>query len=467
MPQTPHIFIIDDVPDNIELLSRALAGEGQIRFALSGAKGLDRVRANKPDLILLDVMMPEMDGYEVFAELKKSPDTADIPVIFVTAKNDPFSETAAIEAGAVDFINKPINPTVVKARVRMHLAHREREREVRQLNAELEQRVEERTRALKDALVKAEAAQKTKANLLANMSHEFRTPLNIVLGMSHIVSKQVGDPQVTEKLGRISLSGKSLLALLNDILDMARLEANKFQIETMDFQLQKVFDASLGLLHARAQAKGLELTCHIDPQVPLYLHGDPVRLGQILGNFVSNAIKFSERGQIAVRVGVSDVRGAKHLLRFEVQDQGVGVRGEDKDRIFESFEQADGSLTRAYGGVGIGLTLCKFLTELMGGQIGVESEPGQGSTFWSIIPFALGQAPASTEASAQTAQGRQLLGHLMALLAEDGLAAQSVWETSRAQLEQVLGDRTQAFADAIEAFDFVAALDVLKGSSQA
>jgi len=467
MPQTPQIFIIDDVPDNIELLSRALAGQGQIRFALSGAKGLEKVRANKPDLILLDVMMPEMDGYEVFAALKKEPETADIPVIFVTAKSDPVSETAAIEAGAVDFINKPINPTVVKARVRMHLAHRAREREVRQLNSELEQHVQERTRALKDALVKAEAVQKAKANLLANMSHEFRTPLNIVLGMSHIVSKQVSDPQVTEKLGRISLSGKNLLALLNDILDMARLEANKFQIETMDFNLQKVFDASLGLLSARAQSKGLALVRDVDASVPLDLHGDPVRLGQILSNLVSNAIKFSEHGQISVRVRLLETRGSKLMLRFEVQDQGVGVRAEDQARIFESFEQADGSLTRAYGGVGIGLTLCKFLTELMGGRIGMESVFGQGSTFWATIPFEPGTPAAGAADPADAAPARQLVGHLLALLAEDGLAAQSVWETSRPQLERLLGQQTEAFSGAIEAFDFVEALAILKSAIEA
>lgn len=459
MLHLPRIFIIDDVPDNIEVLNKALSGEGQIRFALSGPKGLEKVRANKPDLILLDVMMPDMDGYEVFAELKKDPHTADIPVIFVTAKSDPFSETAAINAGAVDFINKPINPTVVKARVRMHLAHQAREREVRQLNAELEQRVQERTQALKDALVKAQAAQKTKANLLANMSHEFRTPLNVVLGMSHMVSKQVGDPQIAEKVGKISLSGKNLLTLLNDILDMARLEANKFQLETMDFNLQKVFDASLGNLQARAQSKGLRLVRDMDSGVPLDLHGDPVRLGQVLSNFVSNAIKFSEQGQITVRVRLSETRGTKLFLRFEVQDQGVGVRGEDKERIFDLFEQADGSLTRQYGGVGVGLTICKFLTQLMGGTLGVDSEVGQGSTFWALIPFEPG-----TSSHAAT---DQVAGHLMALLQEDGMAAQSVWQTSRPLLETLLGNRTETFANAIEAFDFAAARHVLQTAMDA
>ena len=462
MSQTPRIFIIDDVPDNIEILSNALSGEGQVRFALSGVKGLDKITQSKPDIILLDVMMPEMDGYEVFARLKANPETADIPVIFVTAKNDPFSETAAINAGAVDFINKPINPAVVKARVRMHLTLRSREREVQQLNSELEMRVQERTQALKDALVKAQVAQTTKANLLANMSHEFRTPLNIVLGMCHVVSRQIADPQLVEKIDKISNSGKYLLALLNDILDMARLDANKFQVETMDFHLDKVFDASLGLLRTRAASKGLTLVREVDAGVPLDLHGDPVRLGQIIGNFVSNAIKFSDVGAITVRVRKSEERGAAVVLRFEVQDYGVGVRREDQARIFAAFEQVDGTLTRAYGGVGIGLTLCKFLAQLMGGSIGVVSQPAQGSTFWVEIPLQRATAPAAhTAASGGADVTYQVAGHLLALLSEDGMAAQAVWQTSRSQLESLLGSHTETFANAIEGFDFACAQYVL------
>lgn len=462
MSQTPRIFIIDDVSDNIEILNNALAGEGQVRFALSGAKGLDKIAQSKPDIILLDVMMPEMDGYEVLARLKANPDTTGIPVIFVTAKNDPLSETAAINAGAVDFINKPINPAVVKARVRMHLALRAREREVQQLNAELEMRVLERTQALKDALVKAQVAQTTKANLLANMSHEFRTPLNIVLGMCHVVSKQISDPQLIEKIDKISSSGKNLLGLLNDILDMSRLDANKFQIETMDFHLGKVFDASLGILRARAEGKGLTLVREIDEGVPLELHGDPVRLGQIIGNFVSNAIKFSESGAIHIRVRKGDARGAAVILRFEVQDQGVGVQQEDQERIFAAFEQVDGTLTRAYGGVGIGLTLCKFLAQLMGGSIGVVSQPAQGSTFWADIPLHRATAPAVHSTAMDGGEfTSQVAGHLLALLAEDGMAAQAVWQSSRIQLEPLLGRHTETFANAIEGFDFASAQYVL------
>ena len=243
----------------------------------------------------------------------------------MTAKNDPLSETSALNAGAVDFIHKPINPTVVKARVKMHLSHQAREREVRQLNAEMEQRVQEPTQALKGALIKIKTTQQAWANLLANMSHEFRTPLNIVLGISHLVAKRIPDRQVQSQMEKIAVSDKNLLSLLNDILDMSRLEANKFQIETMDFDLQTLVDACLGLVRERAHDKGLTLEVQIDQAVPLDLHGDPLRLGQMLANLMSNAVKFSAQGNVILRIRLTEVRGPQIVLRFEVEDRGVAI----------------------------------------------------------------------------------------------------------------------------------------------
>jgi signal transduction histidine kinase len=466
MAPRPRILIIDDVPDNIDMLVHALDGMAEVRFALSGAQGLQRIREQIPDLVLLDVMMPAMNGYEVFAELQSDALTAGIPVIFVTAKSDALSETAAINAGAVDFINKPINPTVVKARVTMHLSHQAREREVRQLNAELEQRVLERTQALKDALRKVETAQQAKANLLANMSHEFRTPLNTVLGMSHLVAKRVPDPLVQEQMGMIAVSGKNLLSLLNDILNMSRLDANTFQIETMDFDLQTVVDACMGLVRARAQKKGLALEVQIEPAVPKDLHGDPLRLGQILVNFMGNAIKFSEQGSVILRIRLSDIRDPQMTLRFEVEDRGVGIRSEDQARIFDAFEQGDSSMSRAYGGVGIGLTISKFLAQLMGGRVGVISQLGRGSTFWADIPFACGSTRVMDAEGSDGNKLSQIARHLLALLAEDGLAAQVVWQAQQSRLSTLLGQRAEMFSHAVEGFDFPKAQHILQTAMQ-
>lgn len=462
MAPRPRILIIDDVSDNIEMLVHALDGMAEVRFALSGAQGLRQIREQLPDLVLLDVMMPVMNGYEVFAEMQTREPTASIPVIFVTAKSDPLSETSALNAGAADFIHKPINPTVVRARVKMHLSHQTREREVRQFNAELEQRVQERTQALKDALVKVETAQQARANLMANMSHEFRTPLNIVLGISHLVAKRVPDPQVQSQMGIIASSGKSLLSLLNDILDISRLEANKVQIATLDFDLHTVLDACLGLARARALNKGLSLEVQIDPAVPLNLHGDPLRLGQILTNLLSNAVKFSEKGNVILKIRLSEMRGPQMVLRFEVEDQGIGIRSEDQARIFEPFEQGDGSASRAHGGVGIGLTICKFLTHLMGGTVGVFSQFGQGSTFWAAIPFAPGSTRDRQSEGVDWHKLGQVTGHLLALLPEDGLLAQLVWQAQQPLLSKLLGNRTEMFSHAIDGFDFSNAQHILQ-----
>ena len=462
MAPRPRILIIDDVSDNIDMLVHALDGIAEVRFALSGEQGLQRIREQAPDLVLLDVMMPGMNGYEVFVELQTNALTASIPVIFVTAKNDPLSETSALNAGAVDFIHKPINPTVVKARVKMHLNHQAREREVRQFNAELEQRVQERTQALKDALLKIETAQQARANLLANMSHEFRTPLNIVLGISHLVARQVPDPRVQSQMEKIALSGKSLLSLLNDILDMSRLDANKFQIETMDFDLHTVVEACLGMVRARAHNKGLSLEVQVEPAVPTDLHGDPLRLGQILTNLMSNAVKFSDLGNVTMRIRLSEIRGPQTVLRFEVVDRGIGIRSEDQGRIFEVFEQGDASIGRAHGGVGIGLTICKLFAQLMGGNVGVISQFGQGSTFWADIPFARGSTRVLQSDGVDWKKLSQVANHLLALLAEDGLSAQLVWQAQQPLLSKLLGNRTEMFSHAVEGFDFPNAQHILR-----
>ena len=453
MTPHPRILIIDDVPDNIEVLGDAVASLGDVSFALSGPEGLQLIQAQHPDLVLLDVMMPGMNGYEVFATLQLDEDTADIPVIFVTAKNDPQSEASALDAGATDFISKPINPTVAKARVRMHLEHLARSREVRQLNAELEQRVTERTQALNDALIKSQAAQVAKANLLANMSHEFRTPLNAVLGMAYMASKRVSDAETAEMIRKISASGNRLLGLLSGILDLARIETQQLAIQKVPFNLQTVLLASVELAKPRALAKGLALELALAPSVPTDLVGDPVRIGNVLTNFIGNAIKFSTHGSIQVRVNAEGHIGDRFLLRLEVQDPGIGIAPEHQARIFELFEQLDASSTRAYGGVGMGLTICKMLVSMMGGTIGVVSAPGQGSTFWARIPLQASPTRLLQPEALNAERTQQLLEHLRALLSDDDFTAVAVWESARPMIEKALGPRAAAFAEAMDAFD--------------
>ena len=382
MPTEARILIIDDIVENVEVLGEVLASHYDVQFATSGAEGLALVRHQRPDLILLDVMMPGMDGYAVCAVLKADPDMRSIPVIFVTAKSDAESESRALAEGAVDFIHKPINQEVVLARVALHLALKNREDELSRLNGDLEQIVAQRTLALRDALTQAESATRMKSDFLANMSHEIRTPMNAIIGMTHLIQGTELTPRQRNYLGRIEASGHHLLGIINDILDLSKIQAGKMSTEVVDFKLEHLLDNVVGLVAEKAADKGLELIVNIARDVPPNLLGDPLRLGQILINYANNAVKFTDRGEVEISVSVVKRHDHEAVLRFAVRDTGIGIDEVQRQKLFKDFEQGDSSTTRKYGGTGLGLAIVSRLVELMGGQFGVDSQPGFGSTFW-------------------------------------------------------------------------------------
>ncbi len=242
---------------------------------------------------------------------------------------------------------------------------------------------------LKEAQAKAEEATRAKSDFLANMSHEIRTPMNAVLGMAHLALNTEMTPKQRDYLNKIDASAKSLLRIINDILDFSKIEAGRMDIEQTDFHLEDVLDNLGNLVQVKIEEKGLELLFDVDQDVPLALQGDPLRLGQILINLAGNAVKFTEQGEVVVRVEVRERTADRALLKFSVRDSGIGLTREQRDKLFQSFSQADMSTTRKYGGTGLGLAICKKLSELMGGAIGVESEPGKGSTFWFTASFGL------------------------------------------------------------------------------
>lgn len=267
------------------------------------------------------------------------------------------------------------------------------EDELEEHRRHLEELVRTRTAELERARLEAESANLAKSILLANMSHEVRAPINAILGLNHRLKAGAEDPEQSRRLGQIAEAGHHLLRVANDILDLSRMEAGTLRLERVDFELRHSLARLNLLLGAEAEAKGLRLRLVMDPALPARLHGDPGRLGQILLNLTGNAVRFSDHGTVTVRASLVDRHQTRLRVRFEVCDEGVGIPADRQDALFLAFERLDVSTARQFGGSGLGLAISKRLVELMEGEIGVESRPGVGSTFWFTVWFGLAPDP--------------------------------------------------------------------------
>ena len=427
-PVRKLLIIDDDVDDHrayVRSLRKATDHRYQIVTATRASDGVAAAQLQYFDCILLDLNLPDRSGIDVLGELIKLSHLVSCAILVVTGEGNGTVAVEAMKRGAQDYLIKGVQTqdlllSAIDRAIDARTSQVSRDASF-QASAEatimLQLQVEEREKAERAAAAareQAERANAAKSAFLANMSHEIRTPMNGILGMtSLLLEMELGDEQ-RHYAAAIHQSATSLLGLLNDILDLAKLEAGRIELENIDFDLEELVEGTVQLVSAKAVEKDLELCAFIDDRVRRRFFGDPTRLRQVLLNLIGNAVKFTAKGFVVVRVqqlGADEVEGdvARARLRIDVSDSGIGIPTEAMGRLFQKFNQADNSITRRFGGTGLGLAISRDISALMGGTLSVESEVGKGSTFTLEIALPCGAPMSLPETWIARLAGRRVL----------------------------------------------------------
>ncbi len=395
MEEPARILVVDDEPD-LELLIRQRFrhkiknNELVFDFAGNGIEALEKLKQAEAnyEMILTDINMPEMDGLTLLENLKEHFNTCK--AVVVSAYGDLVNIRIAMNRGAFDFITKPIDFVDLETTMTKTITEIRQIRNGIKAREQLEVTIREKEIAELDKL-RAERSEKFKQQFLANMSHEIRTPMNSVIGLTNLLIKTPLENQQKKYLNVIKKSSENLLVIINDILDLSKIESGKLDFEQISFSLEDYVDTVYQTLKFKTDEKNLTFNFKIDPNVPKTLNGDPTRLNQILINITGNAIKFTEKGGVTLEIKELNRQGNLSMLQFSIIDTGIGIPEESIDKIFDSFSQAQSDTTRKFGGTGLGLTITKQLVELQGGNIKVKSELEKGTVFTITIPYLIGE----------------------------------------------------------------------------
>jgi len=385
------VLIIDDETANIIALTNILSPEYDVLASKSGLDAISLAEEHSPDVVLLDVLMPEMDGYEVIAALKNLESTRKIPVIFITGLDSAASERKGLALGAADYIPKPFNAEIVKLRVQIQIklvnhirALEERDEMERQLNKikELEAGLIAAKEQAEHSRELAEHSSRAKSEFLSRMSHEMRTPMNSIIGMLQVIKMRTVPESISDFINEIGAASNHLLGIIDDVLDVSGMEYGAFKLTNTLFNINALFEDVISTTEYNATLKNQTMHSDIDHDIPIFVVGDEKRLKQVVSNLLANAIKFTpDLGNIYLSAKLLEKKDGNITLQVEVADDGIGISEEQQKGLFTIFDQADGSNTRKHGGIGLGLALSKRIVEMMGGTITIESQPDKGAKF--------------------------------------------------------------------------------------